>query len=127
MSYLKQIPHALGSDKDFEGDFSFSFPGPGSDNTLTEVVNSVLSARPGVVIVALASLLILMFWDRLARYSSFLKFLPAPLVVVLGGVAINQAFAMWAPHLQIKEQEHLVSLPVAQSASAFFSQFQSPD
>jgi len=121
---LKQIPHALGSDQDFEGDLSFFGSG---GNTLTDIVNGIQSASPGPVIIFTVSLFTLILWDRAARFSPFLKFVPGPLIVVLGGVALNYAFAFWAPHLQVKEQEHLVTLPVAQSAGAFFFQFQLPD
>ncbi|HUQ90341.1 MAG TPA: SulP family inorganic anion transporter [Bryobacteraceae bacterium] len=122
---LKQIPHALGSDQDFEGDFSFF--GNGTQNTFTDIVNSVPSASPGAVMIALVSLLILIAWDRLRRRVSLVKLFPGPVAAVLSGVALNQAFALWAPHFQMKEREHLVSLPVVQSASAFFAQFQAPD
>ncbi len=122
---LKQIPHALGSDLDFEGDLGFF--GAGNRNTITDLVNSFSTASSGPVIIAVLSLVILALWDRIPRGRSFLKYLPGPIVVVLIAVAVNQAFALFTPHLQIRDQEHLVAFPVAQTASAFFAQFQSPD
>jgi MFS superfamily sulfate permease-like transporter len=123
---LKQIPHALGRDKDFEGDFSFLEKGQG--NTLTDIVESVLSAHPGAIIISVTSLLILVFWDSVsARLGKIARLVPAPLIVVVLGIAVNRLFATVAPHLHLSEAEHMVSLPVAQSVQSFFGQFMLPD
>ena len=122
---LKQIPHALGRDKDYEGDLAFL---DGRSNTLTDIVEAVLSASPGAILISAVSLAILLGWDSLvAGVAPILKQIPASLVVVLTGIGMNNALGMLAPAMQLSEQEHMVSLPVANSFSAFCAQFTMPD
>lgn len=123
---LKQIPHALGRDTDFEGDFGF-FEATG-ENTLTDIANSVVHPNAGAMLIAVASLLVLYYWDKLARRGLRLfSILPGPLMVVLLGIALNYSFGQFAPSLQLIASEHLISLPNPQSTQAFFSQFSAPD
>ncbi len=59
--FLKQIPHAIGYDSDYEGDISFF---QGDDyTTLTELVHMLDFMAPGALIISLVSLLILIVWD----------------------------------------------------------------
>jgi MFS superfamily sulfate permease-like transporter len=54
--------------------------------------------------------------------------LPAPLLCVILGTLMNEAFGVWIPQWQLTaEKQHLVQLPVAESAAAFFSMFSLPD
>lgn len=123
---LKQIPHALGRDKDFEGDMAFLEKG--GSNSVTDIIASVLSAHPGAVIISLLSLTVLIFWDDLGqKIGPWMKLVPAPLVVVVLGIGLNQAFGWIAPQFQLTSSEYLVSLPVAQSVPGFFGQFMLPD
>jgi MFS superfamily sulfate permease-like transporter len=123
---LKQIPHALGRDKDFEGDQSFLLQA--GDNALTDIVKSVLSASPGAVCIVVVSLFVLIFWGRIAtKGGRVLQLIPAPLLVVLLGIGMNQAFGVLAPQWKLTDPEHLVSLPVADSMRGFFGQFMLPD
>jgi len=123
---LKQIPHALGRDKDFEGDMSF-LEKSGS-NTVTDIVESVLSANPGAMIISALSLLVLIYWDDVAaKAGAWMKLVPAPLIVVLLGIGLNLSFGAFAPQFQLRSDEYMVSLPVAQSVQGFFGQFMLPD
>lgn len=123
---LKQIPHALGRDKDYEGDLSFLEKGQA--NTLTDIVDGVMSAHPGAMLIACVSLLILVGWDPLAaRLGRFLQLVPAPLIVVAAGIGLNQALGAIHPSWKIVEPEHLVTLPVAKSFSDYVGQFMAPD
>jgi MFS superfamily sulfate permease-like transporter len=123
---LKQIPHALGRDKDFEGDQSFLQQA--GDNTLVDIAKSVMSASPGAICIALVSLLVLIYWDQVAaKGGRFLRLVPGPLIVVLLGVGINQAFGFIFPQWKITDPEHLVSLPVSDSMRGFFGHFMLPD
>ena len=58
---LKQIPHALGWDKDAEGDFGF-VQNDGK-NTFTEIITAFEFFTPGAVLIAGLSLAILLLWD----------------------------------------------------------------
>lgn len=122
---LKQIPHAVGYDKDFEGDESF-FQADGQ-NTFTEIVNAFGYLNFGAVVIFVAALIILILWERpFIKNKKFSTILPAPLLVVLTGILLNDLFFRAYPSMVI-QGEHLVSLPVAGSLQSFFSQFDFPD
>ena len=122
---LKQIPHAVGYDKDFEGDESF-FQSNG-ENTFTEIVNAFQYINFGAVTVFLVAMFILVFWEKpILKKSSISTILPAPLLVVLTGIILNEAFHSLLPSMVING-DHLVSLPVADSLPSFFAQFELPD
>ncbi|MGB3948128.1 MAG: SulP family inorganic anion transporter [Bacteroidia bacterium] len=122
---LKQIPHALGYDKDNEGDFDFMQVD--GQNTFSELFYSLNFIHPGAVIISILSLLLLILWDSpiLKKYI-FFKFVPGALVVVVLGVLMNWGFSQFYPSFYL-EGEELVRLPVATSASNFIDQFTLPD
>jgi carbonic anhydrase len=103
---LKQIPHAVGFDRDTEEDFSF-FQRDG-ENTFSELLNIFTYFSWGAVILTALSLLILIFWNKTALAK--LKFLPASLVVVLFGIVLNFIFKQFIPSFYITE-EHMVNIP----------------
>ena len=70
-----------------------------------------MSISTGAAIIAGVSLALLIAWDKFSGKSRFLQLVPGPLVVVTLGIALNQAFAAWAPSLQLVDPEHLVNLP----------------
>jgi MFS superfamily sulfate permease-like transporter len=123
---LKQIPHALGRDKDFEGDFGFL--SQGGSNTLTDLAASFLSAHSGAVIISGLCLAVLIGWERFSpKAGKFLSLIPAPLLAVALGIGLNQSFGAFAPHLKLVEPEHLVTLPVAQSMQGYLALITAPD
>jgi len=121
---LKQIPHAIGYDKDNEGDFFFIEKATGS-NTFGSLVDAVNYAHAGAIIVALLSVAILVIWPKL-KFIKALGLVPAALVVVLVGVLCNELFARFLPYFHISS-EHLVSLPVFESFAGFYQQLRLPD
>ena len=108
---LKQLPHAIGYDKDHEGDFSFKQAD--GENTFSALLEIFSKFEPGAVIISIISLLILIFWDK-----TFLKKLsiPAPLIVVLLSIAINEFFKSAMPSIAVTV-EHLVNIPAISSIS----------
>ncbi len=108
---LKQIPHAVGYDKDFEGDQAFMEADGG--NTFSSIMSALDYVHPGVIIVTAVSLLILILWERLPFLKN-IKMLPGALVAVLVSALINEIFIMTGSDLQIFK-EHLVTLPVPES------------
>ncbi|MGQ0828272.1 MAG: SulP family inorganic anion transporter [Bacteroidota bacterium] len=122
---LKQIPHAMGYDKDNEGDLAFIQAD--GQNTFSEILMSVNYIHPGAVIIALISLFILIMWERpFLRKYSFFKTVPGALVAVVSGVVINEIFKIYNPSLGLSGDK-LVQLPVANSPQEFISQFTLPD
>jgi MFS superfamily sulfate permease-like transporter len=76
---LKQIPHALGFDKDYEGNQSI-FSNGLNFNYFTELFGAI---HPGAIIVTLVSVGILIAWDKIPALRR-MKMLPGALVVVTG-------------------------------------------
>jgi MFS superfamily sulfate permease-like transporter len=122
---LKQLPHAVGYDKDNEGDFDF-FQADGQ-NTFSEIFKSLDYIHPGAVIIAVISLFVLIMWERpFLKKLTFFKIVPGALLVVILGILINAFFKVSIPEYYLSGEE-LVRLPVAQSAGDFISQFTFPD
>ena len=118
---LKQIPHAIGYDGDFEGDESFMQAD--GRNTFSEIIEALNYISPGAIIISVVSVVLLISWNSnfLMRYR-FFRTVPAPLMVVLVGIGLNGVYRILSPDLVISAQ-HLVSLPsYAESGlSAFFT------
>jgi MFS superfamily sulfate permease-like transporter len=121
---LKQLPHAIGYDKDHEGDFFFIETGTGH-NTFSALIDAVNYSHLGAIIVTLVSIAILITWMRV-KFLKNLKMLPGALVAVIIAVILNEFFKSTGSNLAIS-QEHLVSLPIPESFNAFISQFTRPD
>jgi MFS superfamily sulfate permease-like transporter len=109
---LKQIPHALGRDDDYEGDESFWFLA-GEQNTFTDIFEAFLSFSPGVVIVSITGIVLLWLWDQpWIKQKSWALWFPGPLAAVGAGVALNILFRQAAPGLAILPADgHLVAVP----------------
>lgn len=122
---LKQVPHALGYDGDYEG--SFEFLQQDGFNTFSAIGHAISQAvLPGAVVIAAISLVFLFWWDKAQPREGALRFLPGPLVVVLLGVLLNALFAVAAPGFEL-QAAHLVQVPVADSISGFTAMFSIPD
>jgi carbonic anhydrase len=123
--FLKQIPHAVGYDSDYEGDLSFFQP----DNysSFSELSHMVEFFSPTAIFIALMSLGILILWERpVLKKSNFFQVLHGALVTIIVGVVINEFLQLHYPELALKES-HLVNLPVAANASELLTQMHSPD
>jgi MFS superfamily sulfate permease-like transporter len=103
---LKQIPHAVGFDRDTEDDFTF-FQKDG-ENTFSELLNIFNFFSWGAIAVSAISLLILIYWDKTPLKK--VKVLPASLFVVVFGVVLNAVFQNLFPNIAIAA-EHLVNIP----------------
>lgn len=121
---LKQLPHAIGYDKDNEGDFFFIEKGTGH-NTFSALIDAVNYSHFGAIIVTLISLAILISWMKVS-FLKKIKVVPGALVAVIVGVILNEVFKSSGSNLAIS-QEHLVSLPVPSSFSDFVGQFSRPN
>lgn len=123
---LKQIPHAMGRDQDFVGDFAFLEKS--GLNTLTDLLAAFAAPHPGAIVISAASLAVMVFWEHVQpRMAGLLRLLPGPLLAVVIGVLLNLGFRAFLPGLAIVEQEHMVTLPVAGSPAEFWRQLTFPD
>lgn len=121
---LKQIPHAVGYDKDSEGDFAFIENNTGH-NTLTAITDAINSVHYGAIIITVISLAILIAFNKVP-FLKKIKVVPGGLVAVIAGVLINELFIATGSKFAVG-QEHLVNLPIANSFTEFVSQFSMPD
>ncbi|MET0342201.1 MAG: SulP family inorganic anion transporter [Polyangiales bacterium] len=102
---LKQLPHAVGFDKDFEGDFAFSQAD--GHNTFSGLMYALEAITPAALIIALASGAALALWRnygslKLTRYA------PRELIAVGVGLSLSIAFRDTSFALV---PEHRVSVP----------------
>ena len=121
---LKQIPHAFGYDKDYEG--SLAFVQPDGHNTLTELYHMLGAISPGAVIITVVSMIVLILWDRpfMKRIRIF-NIIQGPLVVVVFGIILNLIFS--GSESFALRAEQVVAIPVAESFTGFLGQFTFPD
>lgn len=121
---LSQLPHAVGFDEMHEGDYWF-VNAMGDHHIFTTLANTINFIHPGAVIVVLVSLAILIAFLKVP-FLKRLKSIPGALIAVLAGVGINETFKVTGSSWAIS-QDHLVSLPVPESMTQFWSQFSLPD
>jgi len=115
---LKQLPHAVGFDSDFEGDESF-FQAD-HENTFTALAAASNMISYGAVIISVLSLLIMIYWPKIKKMSA----IPAPVLVVALGIILTIVFQNSSLALS---QPQLVNIPVVNSFSEFTGLFSFPD
>ncbi len=108
---MKQLPHAVGFDADFEGDQSFIQSDGG--NTFSSLFNVLNYVQLGAILITIISLIILIAWDKVS-FLKKMKLIPGALVAVIIGIILNQIFINTGSSLAISKN-HLVSLPVPNS------------
>ena len=122
---LKQIPHLVGHDADFEGDENFIQPD--GNNTFTELLESINHMTPGAMIIGAFSLMLMLIWEtKRMKRMTWTRWLPAPLFAVIGGIGFNELFRITGSRLFL-EPSHLVAIPQAHSPQEFLSFFSVPD
>lgn len=122
---LKQIPHALGWDKDPEGDDAFIQAD--GQNTFSEIAQALDFITPGAALIAVISLAILILWDSvLTKKHKIFQLIQGPIVVVILGIVMNYLFKSGTLNFSLAEDQ-VVRLPVANNFTEFFKQFTFPD
>lgn len=88
---------------------------------------SHLTARinPGAAIISFISLAILILEDGVESKKYKFVFLPGTVMVVLAGILVNEAYAVFWPVLE-QDSAHLVNIPVNGDLKGFLSGFQFP-
>lgn len=115
---LKQLPHALGIDSDFEGDESFFQAN--HENTFSAIFAAFDMLSYGAVIISVISLLIMIFWPKIKQLAA----VPAPVIVVASGIILGILFQNTGLALA---PEQLVTIPVVNSFDQFIDLFSYPD
>ena len=122
---LKQIPHALGWDKDPIGDDSFLQAD--GQNTFSEITKAFDYVTPGAILIAAISIAILILWDKvLTKKHRIFQLLQGPIVVVILGIGMNYLFQAGTLNFSLADDQ-VVRLPVANTLMEFLSQFTFPD
>jgi carbonic anhydrase len=119
----KQIPHAVGYDKDEKGNLTELFPF-GHEN-MHELLMPLHHINVGVLLICIVSLVIMIIWDK-PFIKKRVKFIPGALIAVLVSIAMNEIFKSTGSPL-VATSDHLVQIPVAKSANEFFNFFTLPD
>ncbi|MFN3298763.1 MAG: SulP family inorganic anion transporter [Sediminibacterium sp.] len=122
---LKQIPHILGYDVDFEGDERF-FQND-QQNTFTEIPQAFNAINSTAFLIGLISLVILLIWQtKSIKNTKWMNLIPAPLLVVLLATGTNYFFEYNSSNARL-EASHLVSLPIPKDLADFISFFTLPN
>lgn len=122
---LKQIPHALGYDKDFIGDFAFQqFD---EHNSFTEIYYAFQFFSPGAIPIVLIALAILIFFERpQVKNHKLLGAIPGALWAVVSGILLNYIYKQFKPEWVLQD-DHLVSIPSLSTISQLPSLLTFPD
>jgi SulP family sulfate permease len=122
---LKQIPHALGWDKNAVGDDAFLQAD--GQNTFSAIARAYEFITPGALLIAGISLAILILWDTvLTKKHKIFQLIQGPIVVVVLGIVFNLAYTNGILPFSLNEKQ-IVSVPVPNSMSDFLGQFTLPD
>ncbi len=105
---LKQIPHAVGYDKDPEG--SESFFQLDNENTLSELGKLADYFTPGAFLITAVCMAILLLWEsKWVKGSKVLSMFPGSLLAVVAGIVLGGLQGGFGEHGL--DAEHYVDLP----------------
>lgn len=122
---MKEFPHLLGDDTDFEGDETFIQPD--GENTFTEILKALKIFSPAAFFIGSIAVAFQFFWDtKFIKQNKFLSLIPGALVVVVVGIVVNVLLVQSGSQYALNN-EHLVQIPIANSFSEFRSFFTFPD
>lgn len=122
---LKQIPHAVGYDKDPEGDLAYIQADGGT--TLSSITDAFNALTPGAVLISAIAIAILIFWDKvLIKKHKIFQIIQGPIVVVALGIVMNYLYQSGTLNFSLAADQ-VVRLPVANSLAEFFTFFTFPD
>ena len=134
---LKQIPHALGYDKNPEGDWAF-YQTDGH-NTFSEIWYALQNPTVGAIIItAIALGILLLFQSKAIKKNKLLNLIPGPLIAVIAAIALNELFKSVFPELtlvnessllkeQVVQNNHLVNIKAADTSLPFWGLLTFPD
>ncbi|TKB98927.1 SulP family inorganic anion transporter [Pedobacter cryophilus] len=115
---LKQLPHAVGYDADYEGDQNFAQPD--QENTFSAIISAFNKFNGGAIIISLLSIAVLILWPKVKK----LEIIPAPLIVVALGIILAIVFNGTSLALA---PDQLVQIPVVTNFADFKNLFIFPD
>jgi MFS superfamily sulfate permease-like transporter len=114
---MKQLPHALGVDKGFLDESVFENQGEGMLGLITTALKQFNLAA---IVISGGAIAILIIWPKFKKLS----IVPAPLLVVIFGIALSIIFQQ-GPYALRAEQ--MVKIPVVNGWGEFKGLFNAPD
>jgi len=114
---MKQLPHALGVDIGFLDESVYANQGEGM---LSKINTALRQFNLAAIVISLGSIAILIIWPKFSK----LNIVPAPLLVVVLGIALSIVFQQ-TPYALKAEQ--LVKIPVVSGWGEFNGLFNSPN
>jgi MFS superfamily sulfate permease-like transporter len=110
---LKQLPHAIGYDKDYEGDDSFIQMS--GENTFSGIFSALHAVEIHAVLTFIVAIGCMIYFDKLSKKgNAFAKNVPAPLLAVFFGTAVNLILAKSFPQTPYK-RSILFNSPIFQT------------
>ncbi len=132
MMILKQIPHLVGYDKVAFGDEEFIQKD--GHNTLSELFYAFQKVSPTAILIGILGLIIQFTWELPAiKKNKVFQWFPAPLIVVVMGVLVNQSIIRFGDSSWAIKAKHMVNVPILgdgsilSSIQGLGSQFYSPN
>lgn len=122
---IKQIPHALGYDRDPEGDMAFiQMTG---ENSLSAIYSAINFITPGAVLIGTISLGLLILWDKvLMKKHKIFQLIQGPIAVIIFGVLMNYLYGQGFLGFSLAADQ-IVAIPEPKSFNDFLSQFTLPN
>lgn len=117
---LKQVPHAVGYDADFEGDFGFGQPD--GHNTFTELLYSLEALQIGAIVVTIVGFIAYFAWRDYGSVK-LTRLMPPHLTVVIVGALV--ALGLGATAYAI-ESSHFVAVPIARESGGILGLWEPP-
>ncbi|MFO0756596.1 MAG: SulP family inorganic anion transporter [Byssovorax sp.] len=118
---LKQVPHAIGYDRDNFA--SVAFRGDEGENTFSLVYHAFASIHPGALLLTATCIPLLILWEKNQTLKR-ISLLPGPLVAVLVGLVAEVAFRSSAS--LAFGGKHLVQIPVSGENGSIVSALRFP-
>lgn len=85
---MKQFPHLIGYDSNFEGDETFIQKN--QENTFTALEHALESITPTAALIGIVSIMLLKLWEvKSIKKNKFLGLIPGALIAVIAGILIN--------------------------------------
>jgi MFS superfamily sulfate permease-like transporter len=120
---LKQIPHALGYDRDNEGDFAFlQLDG---ENSITSLFSAIHHVDIGATLIAILGIAVILLFETSAL-KKLAKIVPGGLAAVIVSVLVSEYIFKNIPLLAISSA-HLVNVPVPNSIEDYKALIIFPD
>lgn len=112
----KQIPKALGADIEVGSGLAI----------FTDIAEAFTQIQPGVLVITVASLAIILAWDKV-NFLKKIKVLPSALVAVIAGTMLNEIFIATGNSLAVTSNNYLVTLPIISNFNELKEVFIQPD